>query len=231
MIERLDGILLADNACENFLKEYQNPEFKEWIVANVSEIEDCAKTEQDNPWHIYNCLEHILHSVEEINKQTKGLDLSERRMLAYAMFFHDIGKPKTKFRRFAKAYQREVDSFFNHNNVGVEIANEVLGNFNFSQSEQEQIKALIKEHDMFINLTLDNQNGRKLLSKDVLLDKIYDFNKVGDGEKLMQYLIYVAKADNRAQNPEMTKESLRKLDIAQAYLNEIHKEKQLQCYV
>lgn len=228
MIKRLDEILLGDNVCENFLKEYQNPEFKEWIITNVSEIEDCAKTEQDNPWHIYNCLEHILHSVEEINNQTQGLDLAERRMLAYAMFFHDIGKPKTKFRRFAKAYQREVDSFFNHNNVGVEIASRVLANFNFSPSEQEQIKALIKEHDMFINLTLeDNQKGRKILSKDVLLDKIYDLDKVGDGEKLMQYLIYVAKADNRAQNPEMTKESLEKLDVAQEYLNEICNKKKL----
>ena len=44
--------------------------------------------------------------------------------------------------------------------------------------------------------------------------------------QLMQYLIYVAKADNLAQNPEMTKESLEKINVAQQYLNEIKAEKE-----
>ena len=229
MLQKLDKILLSENVCENFLQEYQNPEFKEWLISAVNEIEDCAKTEQDNPWHIYNCLEHILHSVEEINKQTKDLEHSERRVLAYSMFLHDIGKPETKVRRFAKKYQREVDSFFNHNRAGVKIADRVLGNFKFTQTEQEQIKTLIKEHDMFMSITTKEENtksGNKLLSTDLLKDEIYELDKIGDGEKLMQYLIYVAKADNLAQNPEMTKESLEKIDVAQQYLNEIKAEKE-----
>ena len=111
----LDEILLSSNVVERFYENYKIPKFKNWLVSILPEIEDCNKTNQDNPWHVYNVLEHILHSVEEMNKQTKTEEYKIRRMLAYTMLLHDIGKPECKIRRYSKLYKREVDSFFNHN--------------------------------------------------------------------------------------------------------------------
>ena len=122
MLKLLDKILLGDDVVTNFYHHYQNLEFRNWLVSLLPEVEDCRTTNQDNPWHVYNCLEHILRSVEEINKQTLNLPKSERRLLAYSMFYHDMGKPATHIRRFAKAYGKEIDSFFNHNQKSAEIA-------------------------------------------------------------------------------------------------------------
>ena len=89
MIKKLDSILLSSNVVDNFYKEY-NGEFQNWILGILPELEDCKNRNQDTPWHIYSVLDHILHSVEEMNKQTEHLDNNVRRMLAYIMFLHDI---------------------------------------------------------------------------------------------------------------------------------------------
>ncbi len=214
MLTLLDEILLSDNVVESFYKHYQNEEFKNWILSILPEIEDCQNTEQDNPWHIYNCLDHILHSVEEMNKQTKAFDSNIRRMLAYTMFLHDIGKPECKLRRYAKLYKREVDSFFHHNLASVKIGERVLDKLGFNQEESIIILKLVKEHDLFMNLTLEdatNPYKRKLTQE--VLDELVDGLDTDNGKKLMKYLLLVGKADNLAQNPKMTGQSLELLDI------------------
>lgn len=210
----LDKILLGDNVVEEFHQIYNNPEFKKWVLSILPEIEACENLKQDNPWHIYNCLDHILHSVEEINKQTKGLCIKLRKMLAYTMFLHDIGKPQCYLRRFSKFYGREVDSFFDHNLASEKIAERVLPQFNFNKKEQEIIKLLIHEHDIFMFITLEDDGNKyhKVLTKQLLNDYIAQYNKVDDGKKLLKYLIMVGKSDNLAQNPEMTNGSLRMLE-------------------
>jgi len=223
MIEVLDNILLSDRVVENFYKKYNEDDFKNWLISILPEVEKCNNTEQDNPWHIYNCLHHILHSVEEINKQTKQFDLPIRRMLAYTMFLHDIGKPDCKIRRYSKLYHREVDSFFNHNIVGAEIASRVLKHFKFKAKEQEIIKLFIKEHDMFMFLTLEDDGNRyhTVLSEEYLKNKILEFNNFGNGKQLLEWLVLIGRADNKAQNPQMTGKSLELLDKMEAMLKNI----------
>lgn len=215
MLKVLDEILLSDNVVENFHLAYKNKEFKNWILNILPEIEDCRKLNQDNPWHIYNCLDHILHSVEEMNKQTKGLKYNARRILAYTMLLHDIGKPETKIRRYSKLYKKEVDSFFNHNKASKKIANRVLKEFDFCLRECEIIKTLVDEHDMFMFITLkeDGNKYHRVLNATLLNEKIKELNKNYDGKTLLKYLIMVGRADNKAQNPEMTKNSLKLLDV------------------
>lgn len=221
MQEILDKILLSEKAGEEFYKNYKNPEFKNWLISILPEIEDCAKTEQDNPWHIYNVLGHILKSVEEMNKQTIYLDLKTKRMLAYTMFLHDIGKPQTKLRRYSKFYGKEVDSFFNHNIASVKIAEGVLDKFGFDKYEQKIVKQLIEDHDIFMFITLkDNKNPyHKVLTKELLNEHICRLDKIGNGKQLMKYLIMVGRADNKAQNPELTQEPLYKLEVMENMLN------------
>ena len=222
MLKILDNILLSDNVVESFYKHYENAEFKNWLLSILPEVEDCKNLKQDNPWHVYNCLDHILHSIEEINKQTKGLDLEVRRILAYTMFLHDIGKPESFIRRYSKLYKKEVDSFFNHNVAGVKIAERVLQNFGFNKQDSCIIKKLIDKHDifMFITLTDDGNKFHKVLTKEYLGEIINDLNKIYNGTTLMKYLIMVGRADNKAQNPKMTKESLHLLDVMDEMLKE-----------
>ena len=65
---------------------------------------------------------------------------------------------------------------------------------------------------MFITLQNDGNPHHKVLTKELLSEHINNLNYCGDGKKLMKFLIMVGMADNKAQNPKLTKESLNKLD-------------------
>lgn len=210
MLKKLDSILLSKSVVENFYQNYVDENFKAWLLGILPEIENCKNTKQDNPWHIYNCLDHILHAVEEMNKLSVSLDEKTRRMLAYTMLLHDIGKPQCKIRRFSKLYGREVDSFFDHNLAGVKIADRVLANFGFDEQEKQIILTLIENHDIFMFITLQNDGNKfhHLLTQKLVDDYVGKFNEIGDGKKILTYLTMVGIADNKAQNPQMTAESL-----------------------
>ena len=202
-LELLDKVLLSDDVVENFYSEYKNNEsFGNWLNTNIPDIKKCEEREQNNPWHIYNVLGHILHSVESVNELSKGLDQKERRLLAYTMFFHDIGKPDTC------VFRKNKDTFYGHNKRSCEIIEPILPNLGFSEKECNQIMALVYKHDAFIQVG----NGQIKLDDKFLDKQIEYFNKFGDGKKLMGYLIIVAKSDNLAQNPEMTPRSLEVLE-------------------
>ena len=223
MLKTLDNVLLSEDVVKNFHDSYKNLEFKNWLINILPEIEDCKNTEQDNPWHVYNCLDHILHSVEEINKQTKQFEYGIRRMLAYTMLLHDIGKPECKIRRYSKLYKREVDSFFDHNRASVKIGERVLNELGFNQEEKDVVLKLVKNHDVFMSLTLEptaNQY-KQMLTKDNLhlLIEHLDEDK---GVILMRYLLMVGNADNMAQNPEMTEQSLKLIGVMEDMLYEVY---------
>lgn len=214
MIEILNDILLSENVCEKFYIWYEKPAFRAWLLNVLPEVEACRNLKQDNPWHIYNCLDHILHSVEEINKLSVNFDQKIRKMLAYTMFLHDIGKPDCKIRRFSKLYNREVDSFFKHNLLGVKIAERVLRVFGFDEKSCEIIKKLIEMHDifMFISLESDGNPYHKVLTQELIREEVEKLNLYGDGKELFKMLLLVGKADNLAQNPQMTQNSLIMID-------------------
>ncbi len=215
MLETLDKILLSEQPVAAFYKAYEQEAFKTWLLEILPEVQRCKELRQDNPWHIYNCLDHILHSVEEINKLTTALPHEIRRMLAHTMFLHDIGKPACFLRRYSKLYGREVDSFFNHNLESKKVGSRVLSTFGFSEKEKAEMEMLIEMHDifMFVRLKDDGNRFHHVLTPEYLGSEIEKLDKVGDGKVLMKYLIMVGIADNKAQNPQMTKESLHLLDV------------------
>ena len=223
MLETLDNILLSENVVENFYKALEDEKFKNWLLNILPEIEDCENLKQDNPWHIYNCLDHILHSVDEINHQSTDMEFNKKRLLAYTMFLHDIGKPECYLRRYSKLYRREIDSFFNHNKAGVKIADRVLKQFNFNEEEIAIIKKLIDMHDIFMFVTLNNDNNphHQVLNKEYIDQKINELNSVGNGEELLKYLIMIGRSDNLSQNPELTANSLHLLDVFDSMLEDI----------
>ena len=225
MLNVLDEVLLSDEVCKDFYERYSDPEFRSWLMSVLPEVDECRKQEQDNPWHIYDCLEHILHSVEEINKQTKNMPEPNRRKLAYTMFLHDIGKPEKHLRRYSKLYRREVDSFYNHNMASKDIADRVLEkDFGFDHADAEQIKMLVEKHDIFMFVTLQNDHNpyHKVLTPGYIAEQEGDLAKVGNGQTLMSELIMIGRADNLAQNPKMTKDSLHMLDVMEKMQTKMH---------
>ena len=212
-LEVLDEILLSSNVVENFHHVYNhNIEFKEWIDNTIPDIKKCMEREQNNPWHIYNVFDHILHSVEAINKMSENLDYKERRLLAYTMLFHDIGKPDTY------VFRKNKGTFYGHNVRSCEIIEDLLPLFGFSKKECGEILALVYKHDAFIPVTGGQVNlDEKFINK----QKEY-FSKYGDGNKLMSYLIFVSRSDNYAQNPEMTGRSLEVLKEAESLLKRMN---------
>ena len=222
--EYLTNILLDDNVVRTFHFEYEsNKDFKDYLLNKLPQIEDCVHLKQDNPWHIYNCFDHILHSIEEINKLSKGLSNKERELLAYTMLLHDIGKPQCHLRRYSKLYGREIDSFFGHAKVGKELALKECPSLGFSEQETKEIAMLVEYHDCFINLVTEPDENKYhiLLNKDYIIGLMRLFDEVGESKKLIKYLAMVGRADSMAQNPALTGASFKVLDFFDKLLSEM----------
>ena len=209
----LDKIVLSNTAVSDFHNTYEsNDDFRYWLLNLMPEIDDCIRQQQNTPWHKYNVMDHILHSVEEMNAQTKNLPESDKRMLAYTMFLHDIGKPACHSTRMKDG--RLVDSFFNHNIVSEKVAKRVLPELGFNAKDIKVIAKLVYKHDIFISIKLDNTSSshHRQLTDKLIDEEIKDLNQVGDGEKLMRYLVMIGKSDTRAQNEKMTANSIKLLE-------------------
>jgi len=208
-LEILDKIILADDFVEKFEGLIEtNIEFNLWLDHILPEIRACGKQEQNNPWHKYNVLKHILHAVEEMNKQTKNLPENERRLLAYTMLMHDIGKPACHIERVKDG--KKIDSFFNHNIESEKVARRALPTMNFNEQEVEVIAKLVNMHDIFMyikDFMPKNPHWRQLTPA-LVEEKIEELSSVGDGEKLLKWLVMVGRSDNLAQNEKMTGEAL-----------------------
>lgn len=226
MLELLNEIILSNNVVDNFYKEYNNnQDFKTWLDKTIPEIQLCEKQQQNNPWHKYNVLGHILHSVEEMNKQTETMCEEERKMLAYTMFFHDMGKPEKHITREKDG--KIIDSFFEHNIASERIARERLPILGFDEDQINVIAKLVFKHDIFMYIkAFKTKNPHwKVLTKELVLEEIEDLSQVGDGLKLMRWLVMVGRSDNRAQNEKMTAESLAMLEKFDNILNELEQSK------
>lgn len=218
----LDRILLSDNVTKNFHEEYNNnSSFKSWLLNILPAVEDCINQEQNNPWHKYNVMDHILHSVEAMNKQTTEFSSDARRLLAYTMFYHDIGKPSCHIVR--EKHGEMIDSFFGHNEASSKIVCETAKEFGFDENETKILNKLVLKHDIFMNLrtyTPDNPFLREL-TQEVVQEEIADLNFNGNGKELLRCLVMVGRADNLAQNEKMTKHSLGLLTVFDKMLDEI----------
>lgn len=206
--EDLTELLLADDVAETFTSEYNlDLYFKAEIDKFIPEVSACYKQTQRGDWHIYNVMGHILHSVDAMNAQTVGLADGERKLLAFTMFFHDLGKPE---------YHREVvkngkmcDSFKGHNIGSEKTAERVLRHLKFGKEEQRIILTLVREHDVFIKFSKEPKNDRQIdPTAEYLREYISGLDEFGDGRKLFEYLLLVGVADNKAQNPKMIEDSL-----------------------
>lgn len=200
--------LIADDVCDSFWLEYNwGLYFKNEIDKYIPEVAACYNQKQRGEWHIYNVMEHILHSVEEMNALTVGMSYSKRKLLAFTMFFHDLGKPE--YHKTKRKNGKLCDSFKGHNIGSEKIAERVLKKLKFSKEEKKIILTLVREHDVFLRFADEpTEDWQVKPTAEYLKNYINELGAYGDGKKIFDYLILAGIADNRAQNPEMTKEPL-----------------------
>jgi len=200
-------IVTNSHLLKNISMERINQEFSKIIIANpfcirdlwdlkllrhiIPEFLDCMVTEQDNPYHIYNVGEHILHSMQSI-EPTLHLRLS--------MLLHDIAKPKQK-----TIDQKGVGHFYGHQEASSEMANTILKRLRYDKDTIDKVSQLVLFHDERIN------DGEKYIRR--WLSRV--------GEAALLDLIKVKEADSKAQNPKYYNERHVMLEKIKIVIQEI----------
>lgn len=207
--EKSDSILLSNNVCERFYAEYNSDcMFRKATDALLPEIQACMRCEQRGIWHIYNVMDHILHSVEQMNILTADMSYSARRLLAYTMFLHDMGKPACRTQE--QTADGTVDRFIGHNKVSADITRRVAPQLDFCKSDIMTIVQLVEYHDIFLLLKeKPTRPWHIALTEQFVRDFIERLNSFGCGKRNFDYLMLVGIADNKAQNPALTGEPLK----------------------
>ena len=152
-------------------------EFRDIIAVIIPEFVECFDFDQRNKWHIYDVYEHIIHSVQNVEND---------RILRLAMFFHDIGKPRTFF-----IDDEDVGHFYGHNKCGYDMCVNIMKRLKFDNDTIEKVSTLVLHHDR--QIVASKKSIRKLFSQ---IGYDASFN-----------LLKVKCADNLAQNKEMVIEN------------------------
>ncbi len=148
----------------------------------IPEFTRCYKTGQNNPYHVYDVAQHILHAVEYVENSS---------ILRWTMLLHDIGKPPKK-----TTDANGIDHFYGHQEAGALLAGQILNRLRFDKDSIKKIVRLIQFHDIDIFDT--EKSVRRVVSK--------------VGEDLFLDLLEVQKADAMAQNHIYLDKRLIKLD-------------------
>ncbi len=121
-------ILLEDKPSDYFRHN------EERIFKLIPELKLCKNFKQNNPWHVYDVYEHILHVIDGVPNNI---------VLRMTALFHDIGKPLS--------YQEDengVGHFWGHWNKSQEIFDNFANKYNMDKTMQALISNLILYHDL-----------------------------------------------------------------------------------
>lgn len=163
--------------CENFPELYIQNEFGESVI-------NC---QQNSPYHRYGVFRHILYTVEYVGKDNLKYSKRDLRLLKWTMFLHDIGKP------FVKTTNSEGrDSFAGHDEVSVNMAEQILNRLDFTEQDKKIILTLIKYHDRYLNEGELTQDNLEFLAQELENKK-----------ELFELLIEVKEADNKAKSMDV----------------------------
>ncbi len=181
----LKKLLAGDNALQ-VLDAY-----KEVIGVVIPELKPAFDCVQNNPWHIYNVYDHIIHAVDAAPKD---------EIIRLTMLLHDIGKPSVK-----TTDEKGIDHFKFHAPVGADIAKKVLKRFKVSNEVYDKVTTLIRYHQGVENV--DDIRVKRWLAK--------------IGSDYTKALFKVRISDLYAHNPDKIGYELKKLNELLIELDEI----------
>ena len=181
----------------------------------LPELDEMMEWGQSNPHHIYTVGEHSIRSVEIMNfffgnyggawdaevipahvresagELTAGLTGKQHRLLCVAMLLHDLGKLETM-----TLDEEGIGHFYGHQEASRKRASKILRRLTFDNETIDIVKRLIQFHDY--------QFGEREKSMRKAVAKI--------GRDLMPMLFLVRYCDILAQNPDMAKEKIDRVD-------------------
>lgn len=181
----LKKLLAGDNALQ-VLDAY-----KEVIGVVIPELKPAFDCVQNNPWHIYNVYDHIIHAVDAAPKD---------EIIRLTMLLHDIGKPSVK-----TTDEKGIDHFKFHAPVGADIAKKVLKRFKVSNEVYDKVTTLIRYHQGVENV--DDIRVKRWLAK--------------IGADYTKALFKVRISDLYAHNPDKIGYELKKLNELLIELDQI----------
>lgn len=161
----------------------------------LPEFDAAMETKQNNPHHKYSVGEHILHSMEYVEKD---------KILRLAMLLHDIGKPVVM-----EKDEEGIDHFYGHCDVGADMAYAILRRLRFDNDTIEKVCKLVRCHDW--QLSTKDGNLRKQIVK--------------IGPDLFPLLLKVKEADVMSQSDYMREDKLQQIEEARRMYEVILKEK------
>ena len=164
--------------------------YRDIFATFIPELQKTFDFEQNNPHHIYDVYEHIVHSVVEAPQ-----DLHIR----LALMFHDIAKPLTYVEDEAG-----VGHSYGHASEGAEMSKEIMKRMRMDNDTIAIVSELIASHDMATSTSL--KTIRRMISK--------------LGEEQTRRLIAVMRADKLAQSENIdTLKNLEILDIMESNID------------
>lgn len=107
---------------------------EEYIFNLIPGLEKCKGFDQNNPWHIYDVYEHILHVVDGVDNNI---------VLRLSALFHDIGKPYVY-----KEDENGVGHFYGHWVISRDIFESFADKYHIDN--KKVISNLIYYHDINI---------------------------------------------------------------------------------
>lgn len=169
--------------------------YKDVFSLFIPELKDMFDFPQNNPWHIWDVFGHTIHAVEYCD--------SDDLVVRLAVFFHDFGKPHS--------YQDGEDGirhFKGHGKVSADMTDSIMKRLRFDNETRNNVVELVSYHDTTFEI------GKKYVKR--WLNKI--------GEKQFRRLLQVKKADNKAQNLELSSDRIKELSEIESLIDEVLQE-------
>lgn len=138
----------------------------------IPELVECKDVDQRNKHHIFNVLDHIIKSTENIEAKL---------YLRLTMLFHDIAKP-----RCMTIDDKGVGHFYGHDKESSIMAFNILKRLKYDNETIEKVVALIKYHDTPVD---KSKTIRKVLNR-IGEDRFYDLLKVKAADLSAQSPVY-----------------------------------------
>ena len=148
--------------------------------------ENLFNCEQNSKYHRYSVFYHIVASIENANVSEISIADWQKKIIKWAMFLHDIGKPYVK-----KVAEDGTETFTGHDEKSIDLAQAILSRFDFTENEKNIIYTLIKYHDKYLRLEEITQENLTFLA-----------NELNNDRDLFYLLINVKDADAKAKSTE-----------------------------
>jgi tRNA nucleotidyltransferase (CCA-adding enzyme) len=114
---------------------------KSVLLKIIPELKICDGFNQNNPHHIHNVYDHIIHGVVWLWSLIDGVPNDDETEVLIAYLFHDIGKPAAY-----SVDENGVGHFYDHEHVSRDIAEKVMIKLRFTLKQMDRICFYVKNH-------------------------------------------------------------------------------------